>query len=67
MSWRKENWPENHYSTVRLDLEQTETGTRLKLAQIGVPASDEEGTQSGWKTHYFMPIQQTFGFGGKIF
>ncbi|KAL5961392.1 hypothetical protein TSMEX_010876 [Taenia solium] len=67
MSWRKDNWPENHYSIVRLDLEQTETGTRLKLTQTNVPASDEEGTQSGWQTHYFMPIQQTFGFGGKIF
>ncbi|EUB59063.1 Activator of 90 kDa heat shock protein ATPase -like protein 1 [Echinococcus granulosus] len=67
MSWRKDNWPENHHSTVRMDLEQIDTGTRLKLTQTNVPASDEEGTQSGWQTHYFMPIQQTFGFGGKIF
>ena len=67
MSWRKSNWPENHQSTVKLEFKPTDTGTRLNLTQTNVPSGDKEGTQSGWTTHYFVPIQQTFGFGGKIF
>ena len=67
MNWRKSNWPENHQSTVKLEFKLVETGTRLDLTQTNVPSDDKEGTQSGWPTHYFAPIQQTFGFGRKIF
>ncbi|KAM7535416.1 hypothetical protein Aperf_G00000096955 [Anoplocephala perfoliata] len=67
MSWRKSNWPEGHLSLVKMEFERSETGTRLKLTQSNVPANDKDGTIAGWNTHYFLPIQQTFGFGGKIF
>ncbi|VDL59110.1 unnamed protein product [Hymenolepis diminuta] len=67
LSWRKSNWPEGHVSLVKLEFERNETGTRLKVTQSNVPANDKEGTKAGWNTHYFLPIQQTFGFGGKIF
>ncbi|VDD77743.1 unnamed protein product [Mesocestoides corti] len=67
MFWRKASWPEGHQSIVKLDFTQSETGTHLKLTQTNVPASDKEGTQSGWPTHYFAPIQRTFGFGGRLF
>ncbi|VDO04948.1 unnamed protein product [Rodentolepis nana] len=67
MSWRKSNWPEGHMSLLKLEFDRNETGTRLKVTQSNVPTNDKEGTKTGWNTHYFLPIQQTFGFGGKIF
>ena len=67
MQWRQKSWPDEHYSTVTLDLDQTEDGTELTLTQTGVPEAEYEKTVEGWKRYYWDAIKQTFGFGASLF
>ncbi|KAL7060441.1 hypothetical protein AAHC03_09707 [Spirometra sp. Aus1] len=67
MSWRKQNWPTDHLSLVKLEFTPSDCGTRLTLTQSNVPASDMEGTKSGWSSHYFMGIRRIFDCGGGRF
>jgi len=60
--WRFKDWPEDHYSTVTLSLEQTNQGTQLTLKQTGVPSSDFDRTQSGWHSQFWIRIRGVFGF-----
>ena len=67
MQWRQKSWPDEHYSTVTLDLDQTEDGTELTLTQTGVPEAEYQKTVEGWKRYYWDAIKQTFGFGASLF
>ncbi|VDN11372.1 unnamed protein product [Dibothriocephalus latus] len=67
MSWRKQNWPADHLSLVKLEFKPSDTGTHLTLTQCNVPASDMEGTKTGWSSHYFMGIRRIFDCGGGRF
>lgn len=67
MQWRQKSWPDEHYSTVTLALDQTEDGTELTLTQTGVPEAEYEKTVEGWKRYYWDAIKQTFGFGASLF
>nr|VZI11779.1 unnamed protein product [Spirometra erinaceieuropaei] len=67
MSWRKQNWPTDHLSLVKLEFTPSDCGTRLTLTQSNVPASDMEGTKAGWSSHYFMGIRRIFDCGGGRF
>lgn len=64
--WRMNSWPKDHYSTVKLDFEQTDDCTILKLTQTGIPTNNFEQTCEGWKTHYFHRIMGVFGFGVRL-
>ncbi|VDL93531.1 unnamed protein product [Schistocephalus solidus] len=67
MSWRKQNWPADHLSLVKLEFTPSDSGTHLTLTQSNVPASDVDGTKSGWSSHYFMGIRRIFDCGGGRF
>lgn len=67
MQWRFRNWPEEHYSLVTLDLEQRDDCTIIKLNQTGVPSTEYEKTQEGWKNYYWRSIKQRLGFGACLF
>ncbi|OLY85191.1 hypothetical protein AYI68_g622 [Smittium mucronatum] len=61
--WRNNSWPEHHYSTVTIQLEQTNRSTMLNLHQVHVPNSQLESTTKNWEVYYFTPIKTTFGWG----
>lgn len=65
--WRLKNWPENHYSEVIITLDKKTDSTELTLVQNGVPQTEKERTEQGWKTFYFEKIKRTFGFGFTMF
>lgn len=64
--WRHKSWPDEHYSTVTMSLEQGDSCTWLSLVQSGVPESDTERTRDGWKNYYWDSIKQTFGYGARL-
>jgi len=61
--WRFSSWPEGHYSTVTLLLEEKDGKTILKLEQSGVPNDDRERAERGWQTNFFQRIKGVFGYG----
>ncbi|XP_059607346.1 activator of 90 kDa heat shock protein ATPase homolog 1 [Phlebotomus argentipes] len=62
-TWRLKQWPEGHFSTVLMKIEEMDDHTVLTLTQTGVPAAEEEVTRNNWKRYYWDSIKQTFGFG----
>ena len=66
-NWRVKNWPMEHYSEVTINIDQKEDFTEVSIAQNGVPRTDLERTEEGWKRFYFESIKRTFGFGASIF
>ncbi|KAK8730480.1 hypothetical protein OTU49_008031 [Cherax quadricarinatus] len=61
--WRFKSWPNGHYSTVTIDIEQKDDCTELRLSQTGVPSNEVEKTKEGWQNYYWESIKRTFGFG----
>jgi activator of HSP90 ATPase len=61
--WRFKSWPDAHYSTVTLQLKQTESGTVIDMKQTGIPVNDFTRTKDGWKRYYWDSLRATFGFG----
>ena len=57
-SWRAEDWPEGHYSTVTFLLEEEDGGTRLSFVQSGVPADKYDSINEGWRTYYWAPMSE---------
>lgn len=66
MKWRMKSWMAGHYSTVKMDLEQTVDGARLTLQQSGIPENAVEATTTGWRRYYWDAVKMTFGFGSRI-
>ncbi|KAJ2004949.1 Co-chaperone [Coemansia thaxteri] len=60
-TWRVATWPAGHYSTVKMELEQLSSSTRLALKQTGVPLSEESATKANWDRYYWNSIKGTFG------
>jgi len=61
--WRYKQWPEGHYSTVTIDIEQKSDHTEVKLNQSGVPTGEAEVTRNNWDRYYWDAIKKAFGFG----
>jgi activator of HSP90 ATPase len=63
--WRLAQWPQGHFSTLKIDFEQNDVDhvTILKVTWEGVPLGQEEVTKRNWGEYYIRSIKQTFGFG----
>lgn len=61
--WRYKQWPEGHYSTVTLQINQKSDHTEVKLQQTGVPKGEADVTRVNWDRYYWDAIKQAFGFG----
>lgn len=61
--WRLKGWPEGHYSTVSIVIDQQEDHTLVKISQAGIPMSEMEGTKENWSRYYWDAIKRTFGWG----
>jgi len=66
-TWRIKNWPMEHYSEVTINIDQKEDFTEISIMQTGVPRTELDRTEEGWKRHYFESIKRTFGFGSTMF
>ncbi|CEO60219.1 Putative Co-chaperone (Eurofung) [Penicillium brasilianum] len=63
--WRLAQWPEGHFSTLEINLDQNDVDgvTQLRVEWSGVPIGQEDVTKQNWELYYVRSIKQTFGFG----
>ncbi|KAL1283126.1 Activator ofheat shock protein ATPase [Trichinella pseudospiralis] len=66
MKWRMSSWPKDQFSIVTLLFEQKDDCSEIFLNQTGIPASQVENTEDGWKRHYFNAIKMVFGLGAPL-
>ncbi|OQO13466.1 hypothetical protein B0A48_01694 [Cryoendolithus antarcticus] len=63
--WRLAQWPQGHFSTMKIKFEQNDVDavTIMRVDWVGVPVGHEEATKRNWDEYYVRSIKQTFGFG----
>lgn len=59
-SWRADDWPEEHFSTITVELLRAPKGTKLLFRQIGVPTGKAKSIAQGWKDYYWIPMKKYF-------
>jgi activator of HSP90 ATPase len=61
-SWQPANkeWPREHFSTVKYELEKIPEGTRLNFTQDSVPAELYEHYIQGWNENYWKRLETYF-------
>jgi uncharacterized protein YndB with AHSA1/START domain len=57
-AWRAGAWPAGIYSIARFDLVEQGSGTRIVFDHTGFPEGAAESLASGWKAHYWEPMQK---------
>ena len=64
-TWRLEQWPKDHYSTLSIEFDQNDVDnvTVMRVQWTGVPIGQEEVTKRNWNEYYVRSIKTTFGFG----
>lgn len=64
-SWRLDQWPKGHYSTLQIEFDQNDVDsvTTMRVEWTGVPVGQEEVTKRNWLEYYVRSIKRTFGFG----
>jgi len=65
--WRFRSWPEGHFSEVTISFTEKGDHTKINISQTGIPESDFERTENGWRQFYLHSIKQTFGFGSMLY
>lgn len=60
-SWRTTDFPTDAPdSTLTIEFEATDSGTKLTLTHTNTPKDQEDGYRSGWEEHYFAPMTEYF-------
>ncbi len=54
--FKKDGWPEDHYSICTFLLEPTARGVKMTFTQKGVPEHKVEDLKEGWYDYYWNPI-----------
>jgi len=64
-SWRLDQWPLGHYSTLQIEFDQNDVDsvTVMRVEWKGVPVGQEDVTKRNWLEYYVKSIKTTFGFG----
>jgi activator of HSP90 ATPase len=57
-TWRADDWPADHFSTITIKLIQAPKGTKVLFAQIDVPANKAEDIAQGWREYYWVPMKR---------
>lgn len=58
-SWRGDDWPAGHYSTITLHLLPAKGGkTKFLFRQTDVPATVAKNIAAGWRQYYWEPIRR---------
>lgn len=56
-TWRAPTWPEGHYGTLKVSLEQGSGSTKLSLELEGVPVGKEDETEKGLEVYYIRSLK----------
>ena len=59
-TWRANDWPPGHYSTITIKLTAVKGNTKLNFVQKGVPLEQYEEIRQGWYTYYWDPLREIF-------
>jgi uncharacterized protein YndB with AHSA1/START domain len=57
-AWRVGSWEPGVYSIVKFELTEQGAGTKIVFDHTGFPKGDGEHLASGWKAHYWEPLQE---------
>lgn len=57
-AWTHRQFEPGTYTIVDIDLEETETGTRINFNHIGVPEQHSGWLTEGWKRIYWNPLKE---------
>jgi activator of HSP90 ATPase len=57
-AWRAGSWPPGIYSIARFELVEQGSGTKIVFDHTGFPKGDAEVLASGWKAHYWDPLDK---------
>lgn len=62
-SWRLQQWPAGHHSTLEIEFDQNDVDsvTVMRVNWAGVPVGQEEVTKENWQNYYVHSIKRTFG------
>lgn len=58
MAWSHKSFTPGFFSTVHIDLEPFEGGTRLNFNHLGVPEEHSGWLTEGWKRIYWEPLKE---------
>jgi activator of HSP90 ATPase len=57
-AWRTGGWPPGIYSIAKFELVEQGSGTKIVFDHTGFPKGEAEVLASGWKAHYWEPIEK---------
>jgi activator of HSP90 ATPase len=57
-AWRTGGWAPGIYSIARFELVEQGSGTKIVFDHTGFPRGDAESLASGWKAHYWEPMEK---------
>ncbi|MFA5051577.1 MAG: SRPBCC family protein [Patescibacteria group bacterium] len=57
-TWRADDWPAGHFSTLTVHLLPAPGGTKILFTQTGVPLSLAKSVAQGWKDFYWEPMKK---------
>jgi activator of HSP90 ATPase len=57
-AWRTGSWPPGVYSIAKFELVEQGSGTKIVFDHTGFPKGDAEALASGWKAHYWEPLDK---------
>jgi activator of HSP90 ATPase len=57
-AWRAGRWDPGVYSIAKFELVEQGSGTKIVFDHAGFPKGDAEHLASGWKAHYWEPIEK---------
>jgi activator of HSP90 ATPase len=59
-AWREKDWEPGAYSTVRFQLNEQVSATKIVFDHRGFPPGNADHLAPGWKSHYWVPLQKYF-------
>lgn len=57
-AWRTGGWAPGVYSIAKFELVEQGAGSKIVFDHTGFPKGEAEGLASGWKAHYWEPLQK---------
>ena len=57
-AWRTGGWAPGVYSIAKFELVEQGTGTKIVFDHTGFPKGEAEVLASGWKAHYWEPLEK---------
>lgn len=57
-AWRTGGWDPGVYSIARFELAEQGSGTKIMFDHTGFPKGEAEVLASGWKAHYWEPLEK---------